>query len=170
MRTRRLTELALLTAAALIVFIIELRIPNILPIPVKLGLANIFTVYAVYRYPAKDVSLLVFTRIALGTLFSGNFSAIIYSMAGAVLCLVGMLLIKRVIPINYLWLCSIIGALLHNTAQIAVAVLLTGTPAVLVYYPVLIAAGCIAGLFTGLCAQYMLNRLMPHNKDQEVQK
>ncbi len=159
MKTKRLAELSMLTAAALIIFIVELRFPDILPIPgVKLGLANIITVYAVYRFSGKEVFLMVLTRVILGAVFSTNLSALIYSLAGALLCLAGMLLLRKIIPVKYLWLCSIIGAMLHNTGQMAVAVLVMRSAAVMSYYPVLIAAGCIAGAFTGICAQLVLKR------------
>ncbi len=159
MKTKRLAELSMLTAAALIIFIVELRFPDILPIPgVKLGLANIITVYAVYRFSGKEVFLMVLTRVILGAVFSTNLSALIYSLAGALLCLAGMLLLRKIIPVKYLWLCSIIGAMLHNTGQMAVAVLVMRSAAVMAYYPVLIAAGCIAGAFTGICAQLVLKR------------
>ncbi len=159
MKTKKLAELSMLTAAALIIFIVELRFPDILPIPgVKLGLANIITVYAVYRFSGKEVFLMVLTRVILGAVFSTNRSALIYSLAGALLCLAGMLLLRKIIPVKYLWLCSIIGAMLHNTGQMAVAVLVMRSAAVMAYYPVLIAAGCIAGAFTGICAQLVLKR------------
>ena len=159
MKTKRLAELSMLTAAALIIFIVELRFPDILPVPgVKLGLANIITVYAVYRFSGKEVFLMVLTRVILGAVFSTNLSALIYSLAGALLCLAGMLLLRKIIPVKYLWLCSIIGAMLHNTGQMAVAVLVMRSAAVIAYYPVLIAAGCIAGAFTGICAQLVLKR------------
>lgn len=164
MKTKRLTELSLLTAAALIAFIIEMRLPDIRIPGVKLGLANIFTVYAVYRFSGKEVFLLLVTRIVLGSLFSSNFSAIIYSLAGGMLCLCGMLLLRKIISESYLWLCSIFGAILHNTGQIGAAVLMTGTPAVLAYYPYLLVSGCIAGLFTGLCAQFVVKRLFNFRK------
>lgn len=68
MRAKKLTELALLTIVALIIFVVELRIPDSVPIPgVKLGLANIITVYAVYHYRAKEVFLIVLVRILLRT-------------------------------------------------------------------------------------------------------
>ena len=160
MTTKRLTELSLLTAAALIIFIVELRLPDLSAIPgVKLGLANIITVFAVYRYTAKEVWLIVVTRVLLGSIFGGNLSAVLYSMAGAVCCLVGMLLMKHILPPAYLWLCSIFGAIFHNTGQIAAALLITRTFAVLGYFPVLMISGCAAGLFTGLCAQTVLTRL-----------
>ena len=159
MKTKRLAELSMLTAAALIIFIVELRFPDILPVPgVKLGLANIITVYAVYRFSGKEVFLMVLTRVILGAVFRTNLSALIYSLAGALLCLAGMLLLRKIIPVKYLWLCSIIGAMLHNTGQMAVAVLVMRSAAVMAYYPVLIAAGCIAGAFTGICAQLVLKR------------
>ena len=159
MKTKRLAELSMLTAAALIIFIVELRFPDILLVPgVKLGLANIITVYAVYRFSGKEVFLMVLTRVILGAVFSTNLSALIYSLAGALLCLAGMLLLRKIIPVKYLWLCSIIGAMLHNTGQMAVAVLVMRSAAVMAYYPVLIAAGCIAGAFTGICAQLVLKR------------
>lgn len=159
MKTKRLTELSMLTAAALIIFVVELRFPDILPIPgVKLGLANIFTVYAVYKFSGKEVLLMVLTRVILGAIFSTNLSALIYSLSGALLCLAGMLLLRKFIPVRYLWLCSIIGAMLHNTGQIVVAVLVMRSFAVMAYFPVLIVAGCIAGAFTGICAQLMLKR------------
>lgn len=162
MKVKRLARLALLTAVALIIFVIELRIPDIVPIPgVKLGLANIITVYAVYRYKANEVFLVVLTRVLLGCIFGGNISALPYSMAGAMLCLAGMLLVRKIVPKNFIWVSSVLGAILHNTGQMAAAVLMTRTLTVLSYYPFLIAAGCIAGAFTGLCAQLLLKRNIP---------
>ena len=67
MKTNRLTELAMLTALALIIFIVELQIPAPFPIPgVKLGLANIVTVYAVYRFRAGEAAMVLLARILLG--------------------------------------------------------------------------------------------------------
>ena len=101
MSIRRLTELALLSSVALIMFVIELRIPNPFPIPgVKLGLANIVTVYAVFRYRPSETAMIVTVRLLLGSMFSGNPSALLYSAAGAVTCLCGMLLLRRALPEN----------------------------------------------------------------------
>ena len=100
-KVKRLTELSVLTAVSLIIFVIELQIPNPFPIPgIKLGLANIITVYAVYHYKAHEVAAIVAVRLILGAVFSGNFAALIYSAAGAVLCLLGMLILKRFIDEN----------------------------------------------------------------------
>lgn len=158
MNIKKMTQLSLLTATALIIFIIELRIPNILPIyGVKLGLANIITVFAVYKFKANETAMLVVARVVLGSVFSGNISSLLYSVTGAMFCLCGMLLVRKLIPLNYIWISSIIGAILHNTGQIIVAMLLIGS-SVIAYYPILIVTGSIAGCFTGLCAQLIIKR------------
>lgn len=168
MKIKRLTELSLLTAIALIIFVIELQIPNLSPIAgVKLGLANIITVYAVYRYRWSEAALILLARIFLGSLFSSNPSAILYSLSGGFICLLGMLLLKKIIPENHLWLCSVFGAVLHNIGQIAAAVLIMRTSAVLLYLPPLILSGCIAGALTGFAAQLVLKR-MSKNKSYKV--
>ncbi len=160
MDVKRLARLAMLTAAALIIFIVELQIPNPFPIPgIKLGLANIITVYAVYRYRAAEVAMLVAVRITLGSVFSGNVMALLYSACGSLFCLAGMLLLRRAIDEKHLWLSSVCGALLHNTGQMAAALLVTQTPSLLLYFPFLAVSGCLAGLFTGLCAQLIMPRL-----------
>lgn len=159
MKTKRLTELALLSAIALTIFIVEQKIPNPIPIPgVKLGLANIVTVYALYRYRPKEVLLLVSTRVILGAVFGGNLMALLYSAAGSLLCLTGMIPLHRLIPERILWVSSVLGAVLHNIGQIIVAVMVTKSTGMLLYFPFLLVSGCCAGAFTGLCAQFLLRR------------
>ena len=159
MNAKKLTQLAMLTGVALIIFVIELQIPNPFPIPgIKLGLANIITVYAVYRFRAGEVMMIVFCRIFLAAVFSGNMMALAYSFAGSVLCLAGMLLLRRIIDKKYIWLASVFGAILHNIGQIMIAVLVMGT-GILAYLPFLLVSGCLAGAFTGGCAQLVLCRM-----------
>lgn len=159
-KVRKLTELAVLTAVSLIIFVIELQIPNPFPIPgIKPGLANIVTVYAVYHYRPHEVAAVVAVRLILGAVFSGNFMALLYSASGALLCLAGMLPLRRVIDEKHLWITSVFGAILHNTGQMAAALIVTRTVQLLLYYPFLIVSGCLAGAFTGLCAQFVTARL-----------
>jgi heptaprenyl diphosphate synthase len=160
MKAKRLAELSVLTAVSLIIFIVELQIPNPFPIPgIKLGLANIITVFAVYHYKAYEVALIVTVRLLLGSVFSGNFTALIYSASGAFLCLLGMLLLKRIIDEKHIWIASVFGAVLHNTGQMIAAVIVTQTVEIVAYYPFLLVSGCLAGLFTGLCAQLIMPRI-----------
>lgn len=160
MSTKKLTQLSLLTGAALILYVIEMRLPSLVPVPgVKLGLANIITVVAIYRFRFSETALLVGVRIFLGTLFAGSMSALLFSASGGVLCLLGMGLLKKVIPRRYLPLSSFFGAILHNIGQMGAAVLVLKSPGVLVYLPVLMVSGCITGLFTGVCASMVEKRL-----------
>lgn len=159
MEVKKLTQLAMLTGVALIIFIVELQIPNPFPIPgIKLGLANIITVYAIYNYRAGEVMMIVFARIFLAAVFSGNMMALLYSLSGSILCLAGMLILKRIIDEKHIWIASVFGAVLHNIGQIAVAVAIMGF-GVLAYLPFLLVSGCLAGAFTGGCAQMVTQRI-----------
>lgn len=158
MKAKKITELALLSTIALTIFIVELRIPNLIPIPgVKLGLANIVTVYAVYRYSAKETFSIILTRILLGAFFSGNMMSLLYSAAGGMFCFVGMLSLRRLLPQKWIWLCSVFGAIFHNIGQIIIAVMIAGV-GMLSFLPFLMISVCLAGAFTGGCAQMILNR------------
>lgn len=149
----------MLTAAALAVFVIELQLPSPVPVPgVKLGLANIFTLFALYRFKPHEAALLVLVRVFLGCLFSGNPTALIFSYAGAALCMAGMLLLKHILKTDMIWLISIIGAVLHNIGQLLAASAVLGSFAVFGYLPVLLISGCISGCFTGIAAQLVINR------------
>lgn len=158
--TKKLTQLSLLTAAALILYIVELRIPNLIPVSgVKAGLANIVTVYALYRFKPVEAAMVLFSRIILGSVFAGNVSALIYSISGAVLCFSVMLLIKKLVPEEKLWVASAFGGIFHNIGQLTAAVFVMRTTAVLFYLPHMILFGCIAGVFTGMCAQIVSERV-----------
>ena len=160
MKVNRLSELAFLSALSLIIFIIEINIPNPFPVPgVKLGLANIITVYAVFRYRPYETVLVVAVRLILGSMLCSSFSALIFSAAGALCCLTGMILLSGIISEDNIWLCSIIGAALHNIGQTAAAILVMNSIAAVWYLPFLLIAGTLAGMFTGLCAQFLMKRL-----------
>ena len=159
MKTEKLTRLALLTAIASVIFIVELQFPDLIPITgVKAGLANIITVYVLYKYNWQDAVLVTLARIIIGTIFGGNISAIIYSLSGAFLALSAMIMMKKFIPKNHIWLCSTIGGISHNIGQTLAAIAVTGTFAVVSYLTILICCGCISGAFTGLSAQFAINR------------
>ena len=158
MKTQKLAELSMLTAFAIIIFVLELQIPNLSPVPgVKLGLANIITVYAVYTHKGREVFLIVLVRVLLGAILSGQMTALLYSLSGSMLCLIAMLPMRRIIPESHIWMASVLGAVLHNAGQIAAAILETQTTGLIAYQPVLLVSGCIAGAFTGLCAQFVVN-------------
>lgn len=162
MSTKKLTYMGLLTSVSLIIFMIELRLPELTPIPgMKLGLANIITVYAVYSLTGGETAMILTARILLGAIFGGNASTLIFSLSGGMLCLIGMLALRKIIDRKYLWLCSIFGAIFHNLGQIGAAVIVMKTTAVIGYLPFLMVSGCIAGLFTGITAQLLIKRGPP---------
>ena len=158
--TKQLTFMALLTAIALAIHVAEAQIPAPVPIPgVKLGLANIVTVYAVFTLGAGPALMILVARILLGSLFAGQVMSLAYSLAGGLLCFVVMLLLKRVLTRRQIWVASVIGAIFHNIGQILVAIVVTGTPAIVSYLPVLLLSGIAAGLFTGFAAQTFIRRM-----------
>ena len=159
MKTRKLTTMALLCAIALTIFMVEAQLPALVPIPgIKLGLSNIVTVYAIYALGAKEGVAILFARIFLGAVFSGNFGTIFYSAAGGALAILSTIGLKFVLRENQLWITGCLGAIAHSIGQMIVAVWATGTPSLLIYLPVLIVCSVITGLFTGLCAQILVNR------------
>ena len=159
MKTKKLTLLALLSAIALTIFLVEAQIPALVPIPgVKLGLANIVTVFTVFVLGPREGAAVLFVRIFLGAVFAGNFSTIFYSAAGGV-CAIGVtILLRKILTNKQLWVAGCLGAVAHSIGQMAMAVLLTGTPSLAVYLPVMIAISIVTGLFTGLFAQFLVNR------------
>ena len=160
MNTKKLTVMAMLTAVALIIFMVEAQLPNPSPIPgIKLGLANIITVYAMFVLGPIPTLMILLVRVVLGSVFSGQMMILFYSLAGGLLCYASMLVMRRIVTQKQIWVCSVIGAIFHNIGQIAVAIWITRTPALIAYLPVLFVSGICAGLFTGLCAQYVVNRL-----------
>ena len=159
MNTKKLSRLSLLTALALIIFIIEAQLPPIAPIPgIKMGLANIITLITLYMFGAKDAFTVLFLRIVLGNMFSGQITTLMYSAAGGLLCFTVMSALYKILPRCLLWVVSVSGAMAHVTAQVFVAALITKTPAVLWYLPLLLVSAVITGAFTGLCSYYCLKR------------
>ena len=159
MKIKKLAVLGLLTAVALILFTVEAQIPALVPIPgVKIGLANIVTVFVVFAIGAKEGAAVLFCRVFFGAVFAGNFSTIFYSAAGGFCAILVTILLKRILTTKQLWVAGSLGAVAHSVGQMAAAIAITATPELLIYLPVLIAVSVITGLFTGLCAQVLLNR------------
>ncbi len=162
-RAAAVTRMALLTAVALTIFVAEAQIPPIVPIPgVKLGLANIITVYAMFRLGPREALAILLARILLGSLFAGQMMSLLFSLAGGLLCFAVMLPLRRILTLRQIWVSGVIGAVCHNIGQILVAAAVSGTLSVAVYLPALMLSGIVTGAFTGLCAQLLVNRAGKH--------
>lgn len=159
MKTKRMTALALLTAIALTIFLVEAQLPPLIPIPgVKLGLANIVTVFTVFALGPRAGAEVLCARVFLGAVFAGNFSSILYSGAGGLCAIAVTILLRRILTQKQLWVAGCLGAAAHSIGQLAMAVALTATSSLALYLPIMIAASLVTGLFTGLCAQFLVNR------------
>lgn len=167
-KLKKLSLLAILTAVALIMFLIEALIP--LPVPlsgVKLGLSNIITTCLLFLFGWKEAAAVLLLRIVLGAVISGQVGGMVYSLCGGLFSLFCLILLRPLLKSRQLWIAGMIGGALHNVGQIAAAMLISKTPFLIVYLPLLLICGMLAGLFTGLCAQFLLQRLKKTNHSED---
>lgn len=158
-RAERLAQLGLLTALALIASYIEFLIPLPVGIPgVKLGLANLIIVWALYSLkPGETVAVNGMRILLVGFLF-GNLSMILYSLAGAFLSFVCMYLAKKSGLFSVVGV-SVIGGITHNIGQLAAAVLALETVSLVYYGPVLLLSGLATGFLIGIITEEVRKRL-----------
>lgn len=152
-----------MTALALIVSYIEAILPFSVGIPgVKLGLANIVVVVALYRLGIKYAFTINIIRIFLaGFLFSGVFG-ILYSLAGGLLSFVVMIAVKQCRVFSIVGV-SLAGGVAHNLGQLLTAAFLVENLKVFVYFPVLVFSGLIFGILIGIVAGMILMRIKELN-------
>ena len=147
------------TALALIFSYVETLIPIQFGIPgVKLGLANLIIVIALYRMKLSEVYLLSIVRVLLAGFIFGNYFSIIYSLAGGILSLTVMAYLRKKGGFSVIGV-SIAGGVFHNIGQLIVASVIVETFSVMYYVPVLLIAGLVTGLLIGIASDGMLKRL-----------
>ena len=158
-KIKKLTIAALLAALALIFSYIEVLIPFNPGIPgIKLGIANLVVIIALYYLGIRYALLINIIRILIsGLLFSGVFGAL-YSLAGALLSLLVMVLLKKTGLFSVTGI-SMAGGVTHNLGQLLVASFLVSNIKVFVYFPVLIISGVISGTVIGILAYLILRKL-----------
>lgn len=162
---RQLTLCALLTAMALALSYLENLFPLSLAVPipgVKLGLANIVTVFALYALGPGEALLILLARCFLGSLFAGNMNALLFSLLGGLCAMGTMVLLSRRQGLS-IYGVSIGGAAAHNCGQIAAAALSLGSAAPLYYLPVLLAVSLLTGGLTGLACACLFRGLRRTN-------
>ena len=156
--TKQLTLCAVLTAMALALSYLENFFPLSLAIPipgVKLGLANIVTVFALYVLGPGQAMLILIGRCLLGAVFAGNMNALIFSLLGGVSAMLMMILLSRRRRLSVYGV-SIGGAAAHNIGQMAAAVITLGSTMVLGYLPFLLAVSLFTGTLTGFVTALLL--------------
>ena len=159
--TKELTTCALLTAAALALSYLENLFPLTAAIPlpgVKLGLANIVTLFALYALGPGQALMILIARCLLGAVFAGNMNALIFSLLGGLSAMGVMILLSRLRGLSVYGV-SIGGAAAHSCGQAAAAVLTLGNPAPVGYLPVLLGVSLATGAVTGLLAGLLFRAL-----------
>ena len=158
-RARKTAYLGLLTSLARIVSYVEFLIPIPMGIPgVKPGLANLVIVWALYTMKPGEALLVNIMRILLAGFLFGNLSMILYSVAGALTSFLAMYLVKKSGLLNVTGV-SIVGGILHNMGQLALAAAVLETSSLVYYAPVLVGAGAVTGFLIGAVSQEVLRRV-----------
>lgn len=157
--TKTITTCAVLAALALGLSYLEGFFPPLLPLPgVKLGLANIVTVYALYALGAREALCILAVRCVLGALFAGNASALIFSLLGG-FCAMLVMIALHALPRLSVYGVSVGGAAAHNCGQVAAAMLTLGSAAPLVYLPFLLLVSLFTGALTGFIAAQLFRAM-----------
>ena len=157
-KTKRLVLLAMLTAVAMILSYVESLLPSVGIPGVKMGLANIAVIFALFRFGWKEAAALSLVRVVLVSLLFGSVGAMLYSLAGAVLSLAVMALLRRIDRFSTVGI-SVAGGVAHNAGQILMAMLILQTKQLLGYLPVLAVSGIAGGVLTGLAAALPIRRI-----------
>lgn len=156
---RQITTMGMLVALAMVLGFVETLIPINLGIPgMKLGLANIVVVIALFLFDVKTAVVVSILRIILIAMTFGNMSMMFYSIAGASLSLLSMVTVSKIKSFSLISV-SIIGGIMHNVGQIICAAFVVRTNGVFTYLPVLIIAGLVSGALIGIVAGLILVRL-----------
>ena len=159
--TKQLTFCAVLTALALALSYLENFFPLSLAVPlpgIKLGLANIVTVFSLYALGPAQALLILLARCLLGAVFAGNMNALIFSVLGGTAAMAVMTALSRLRKLSVYGV-SIGGAAAHNCGQVAAAVLTLGNTAPLFYLPALLGVSIFTGALTGLIAACLFRAL-----------
>ena len=147
------------TALALIFSYVESLIPIHLGIPgVKLGLANLIIVIALYKLGIKEAYILSIVRIVLAGFMFGNLFTILYSLAGGILSLTVMCILKRTDKFSVYGI-SMAGGVFHNIGQLIMALIVLESVSIGYYFPVLLISGLVTGFVIGIVSDEMMKRL-----------
>ncbi|MBE6731540.1 MAG: Gx transporter family protein [Ruminococcaceae bacterium] len=159
-KTKKLTVLALLSAAALIFAYVESLFPPLVAsVPgIKMGLPNIAIIFTLYKFGVKEAFAVSFIRLIFVSLLFGNLVSLSYSFAGALLSLSVMAILKKYDLFSLVGI-SVSGGVLHNLGQILVAVLLTGVGEIAYYMIFLAVSGTVSGILIGLASAFIIKRI-----------
>lgn len=156
-KTKKIAFLGLATAVAIVLSYLEALMPSFFPaVPgIKIGLPNIMIIFLLYKFSLKDTVIVSIIRIFVVALLFGNVMTLAYSIAGAVLSLGIMALLKKIDKFSTVAV-SIVGGIAHNLGQIIVAMIVMRTEEIGYYMIVLAVTGTLAGAVIGLAGAMLL--------------
>lgn len=160
---KRFSILAVFCAVSIIMGYVESIIPFNFGIPgVKLGLANLVTVVLISfnngYFKFKEIILVCLTRILVVGFLFGNMYGIIYSLCGGILSLISMYFMNKTNKFGVLGI-SVLGGVMHNFAQLFVAMVVVDQLKLVFYAPVLLLSGSLFGALLGIIAAIVLPKL-----------
>ena len=158
LKTKKLTTMAMLTAVAMILSYVEAMLPSIAIPGVKMGLANIAVVFALYRFGWKEAVVISLIRVVLMSLLFTGVAAMLYSLAGAAVSLILMGLLKKVNAFSAVGV-SVAGGVGHNAGQVLLAMWMLETGELMYYLPALAISGVISGVLIGFAGGMLVNRM-----------
>lgn len=157
--TKRMVTLSALIAVAMILSYVESMIPAFVAVPgVKMGLSNIATVFALYFLGWPYAICVSLVRVCLSALLFGNVVGLIYSLSGAALALLVMILLKKFDLFSNVGV-SVAGGICHNAGQIIAACIVMKTSAISVYFIPLVISGTVSGVLIGVVSGMLVERL-----------
>lgn len=163
MKSKQIALCGVLVAVALVLSLVEKMIPiqALVPVPgIKLGLANVVTVFALTHLRLRETIAIILVRVTLASVFMGSITAFLFSLFGSLLAMAVMKLLFYGEGICFsLAGISVAGAAAHNIGQIGAAVVVLGTTDVIGYLPMLLVVSIPMGLVTGLVCTVVLGHL-----------
>lgn len=156
--TKKIMVLSLLVSQALVLSMIERLIPVPVPIPgVKLGLANIISLFTIVTFGIKDTLIVLILRVLLASMFAGGVSGFLYSISGGMLSAFIMWIMYHYFYDKFSFISiSIIGAISHNIAQLVIASIVIDDIRIFYYFPILVISAIITGILIGVTAKYTI--------------
>lgn len=159
-KTRKMVYMALLSAIAIVLHIVETALQLPLPAGMKLGLANIISLVVIELYGVKEMFIVNFFRVIISSLMTGIFMSYPFfiSCGGVLLSSLALAMIKKLTDLPIVST-SIIGAVFHNIGQVLVVAYLLSSQAIMSYVFILLASSIPTGIFTGMTAIQILKRV-----------
>lgn len=158
MKTNKITFLGIMLSLSIILSYVDSLIPLSTYIPgMKIGLANIITMYVLFKYRVRDAFIIMFLRVLIsGLLFSG-LNSIIFGLTGGVLCIVFMTVSKKTKLFSVIGV-SVIGSLSHNLGQVIAAFIIMDNINIMYYFPFLLITGLLTGAVIGYISGILIRR------------